>query len=160
MSGILFHSKLIHSRPGKHPFRPLCPLLFYLLSSYRAHDDDGIICLSKRTPWCCCMGRLQGLQLYNTCLLGGKWTPHDRNTQTSPHPSTRAHLTPPPQCHILPMFVKWSCSFDGERARSCSWHAALPRCRWFCERYSAVTTVSSSPRRVSSTTAKSMQTVG
>ena len=30
-----------------------------------------------------------------TCLLGGKWTPHDRNTQTSPHPSTRAHLTPP-----------------------------------------------------------------
>ena len=36
-----------------------------------------------------------------TCLLGGKWTPHDRDTQTSPHPSTRAHLTPRPQYHIF-----------------------------------------------------------
>ena len=37
-------------------------------------------------------------------FIGGKWTPHDRNTQTSPHPSTRAHLTPPPSIGTTIMY--------------------------------------------------------
>ena len=40
----------------------------------------------------------------SSACLGGQVVPTIgtcRNTQTLPHPSARAHLTPPPQCHIF-----------------------------------------------------------
>ena len=64
-------------------FRAVCVLMISLILKFsKVHVPDELRTKLDRTR-----------VLYGTCLLGGKWTPHDRNAQT--HFAVSLHSCPP-----------------------------------------------------------------